>query len=377
MKTRKYISTLTLASLLLILAACGGAEDKKAKLAELKTKRDKLDAEIRTLEAELKKSGVKIADNTPGIAVVVTPVAQGTFTHYLELQGKVDADENVTINADMPGTITSVYVTAGQSVSRGQVLAEIDNAVIKSGISEVEQQLSLARIVFEKQERLWNQKIGTEIQYLTAKSTVESMEKRKATLNEQLNMSKIKSPINGTVDEVFLKAGQIAAPGMPGIRIVNLGKLKVKAEVAETYVARVKKGSPVVLTFPDLNLDMSSTVDFAAKVINPLNRTFLVEVKIPHGNSDLRPNMVAKIQIADYTTENVIVIPSNIVRKDEDGSFVIVAVEETGKKVARKRVVTTGESSGGKFEIKSGLKPGDKVVTTGFQELNDGDILKY
>lgn len=379
MKNRKYTSLVLVLTtgILLTLTACGGGTDKKEKLAELKQQRDKIEGEIRALEAEIKKEGGKLPDETPGVAVAVTPVATGSFIHYIELQGRVDADENVTINAEMPGTVTSVRVSAGQNVSRGQVLAEIDNAVTLKGIEEVEGQLALARTVFEKQERLWNQKIGTEIQYLSAKNNKEALEKRLATLNQQLDMSRIKSPINGTVDEVFLKPGQMAAPGMPGIRIVNLAKLKVKADVAEAYVSRVKSGNEVIVHFPDLDQDMNSVIDHASKVINPLNRSFTVEVRMTGPTADLRPNMIAVLRIADYKNENVIVVPTAVLRKEDQTHYVMVAVTETGKKVARRRDVVTGENSAGKIEIKNGLKPGDQLITAGHQELNDGDLIKF
>ncbi len=366
---------LILLSTVLFLAACGnkGAEDKAARLDELKKQQAAITTEIRTLEAELAKEGkgneVKSRD------VVVAEVTQTKFTHFIEIQGKVEADQNVTVTAKMPGTVVKVNAEVGQEVKAGQILAELDREAIVKGIDELKQQLTFVTDVYNRQQSLWNQKIGSEIQYLTAKNNKEALEKKLITLNEQLDYAYIKSPINGMVDEVYAKVGQPAAPGVPTFRVVNFSDLKAKAEVAEINASKVRKGNTVEVIFPDAQDSTTGVVNYASKVINPMTRTFFVEVPLKSGKSEYRPNSVAILRVADYKNEKAITVPIRIVQNAEDGMYVLVAEQKDGKWIATKRVVTLGNSYNGIAEVTSGLNLGDKLVTVGYQNINVGDFL--
>jgi RND family efflux transporter MFP subunit len=367
---------LLLITTIAFIASCGSndnSDKKQTKLEELKKQQAELAIKIKDLEAAIAAEG-KTADNTKYKNIVVTDVAIKSFAHYLDVQGKIDAEENITISAKMPANVTKILTKAGKQVRTGELLAELDNSTIVAGIEELKTGMQLANTLYEKQKALWDQKIGTEVQFLQAKSQKESLDKKLASLYEQLEMTKIKSPINGTVDEVMLRIGQTTAPGAPGIRIVNMGTLKAKAEVAEAYAGRIKEGNEVKISFPDTKKEIIARVTYSGKVINPMNRSFTVEASLD-GNQDLHPNMLAVLKIADYINEKAIVVPINTVQNSEEGQFVMVAKQNGNKLTAERRKVTQGLSYNGNVEILSGLSEGDKVITTGYQDLNQGDAL--
>jgi len=304
--------------------------------------------------------------------VEVTRIIPQLFNSYIDIQGKVDADENVTVNAEMPGKVSKVNVHLGDAVNAGQVLAELDSKVIQQGIAELQGGLDLANTMYEKQKSLWDQKIGTEVQFLTAKNQKESLEKKMATLQEQLKLSKIISPINGIVDAVDIKLGQATMPGLPAIRVVNMGSLKVKGEVGESYLAKVKNGNDVIIILPDMQDTLKAKISYAAKVISPLNRTFLVTVNLD-GKKEYSPNMVAIMKIIDYSNPKALVVPVNAIQKTGEGDFVFVA---NGKN-AKKARVKVGKIYKGNAEIIEGLKEGDGFISKGYQELNEGEEIKF
>ena len=369
---------LFLASSLVVLASCGGGKsgDKKAELEKLRSQQSELAAKITALEKE-----INATDTTDGghkKVVAVSIAAPAAFAHYIELQAKVDADENVSVSPMMPGTVSKILVKVGDEVRAGQVLAELDHSVTSSGIEELKSQLAFANQVYAKQKNLWDQKIGSEIQFLTAKNNKEALEKKLVTMNETVAMAKITSPISGTVDAVDVKIGQAAAPGMPCMRVVNMNSLKVKGEVAESYASKVKKGNPVVIVFPDLNEEVKAQISFVAKVINPMTRSFSVEVKLAD-NKDYHPNMVAVMKIIDYSSDSALVVPINIVQdgEQEGTNYLYTAAMENNVKVARKTSVKLGMAYNGQTEVKEGLKAGDEIITSGYQDLNDGEKIQY
>ena len=273
---------------------------------------------------------------------------------------------------ESPGTVTRIFVKVGQNVNKGQVLAQLDDKVLRQSIAQMQTQLDLATTVFNRQKNLWDQKIGTEVQYLTAKSQKQGLEEQLAGLKSQAAMNKIKSPVSGTVDAMDLKLGASVAPGNPtGIRVVNASRLKVKALVSENYGGKVNQGDEVQVSLPDVPENLQARISFAAKVIDPISRGFNVEVKLP-SNRKYRPNMLAILKIVDYKNDNALVVPVNAIQKSETSEYVFLAVN--GK--AKKADIRTGKVSDGKAEVLSGLKAGDKVITTGFQDLNDGDGVK-
>lgn len=352
---------------LAFLATACSAPDKKTELENLVKQKVELEAKITALEEELKKSG---ADSTAGksLEVVAEAITPQIFKTYIEVQGRIDADESVYLSSEMPGTLTQINVKAGDEVSKGQTLAETDARAIQQQLSDIQTNLEMAGQVYQKQKNLWDQKIGTEIQYLQAKTTKESLEKKMATLQEQLRMTKIISPINGTVDAVNVKIGQAIAPGIPAISVVNFSNLKVKADIAETYAARVKKGNEVQVYFPDMNDSVTTKVNHSSRAINPLNRTFGVEVILDSKN-EYHPNMVAKLKINDFSSPApVVAVPVKFIQRGTNEAYVYVA---EGDK-ARKRVIKTGHEYNGVAEITEGLKEGDLLITAGYDLVSDG-----
>jgi RND family efflux transporter MFP subunit len=358
--------------LAVLMASCGG-DSKEAKMAEL-DKLKKEEIEIKQKIAALEKQIGATDTAAAPIAVTVTTLKAGAFKNYIDVQGRVDADENVTLSTEMPGTITRINVQAGDEVRVGQVLAETDARAISQQISDLQTNADLVNQIYEKQKNLWDQKIGTEIQFLQAKTNKESMEKKLSALNEQLRMTKIISPINGTVDAVDVKLGQAVAPGVPAIRVINFSNLKVKADVAESYASRIKKGSEVVVYFPDMNDSLVTKVNFVSRAINNASRTFTVEVLLDN-KKEYHPNMVARLNINDYqSADNTITVPVRTIQRDENNAaFVYVA--ENGKAV--KKIITTGTEYRGQVEVKSGLKANDKLVTLGYDLINDGDPVSF
>ncbi|MBD3748844.1 MAG: efflux RND transporter periplasmic adaptor subunit [Sphingobacteriales bacterium] len=358
---------LIIVSAVLFLAACSNKpKDKKAQLADLKKKQAELSTQIAKLEDEIgaQKDVVK-----KDVSVfVVNPT---TFKKYLEIQGKVDAEDNVQVNSEVPGVITHIYANVGESVTKGKVLAQIDDAVLRQNIAQVQTQLDLAINLFNRQKNLWNQKIGTEVQFLNAKTQKEMLEKQIAVLKQQLDMYKIKSPIAGTVDQMDYKVGQAVQPGVPGIRVVNANNLKAKAMVSEAYAGGINQGDEVLVIIPDAPDSLDTKISFAAKTIDPMSRSFGVEVKLP-SKKNYRPNMLAVLKIVDYTKKDALVVPIKAIQKSENGDFVMMV--ENGK--AKKVNVKVGNIYNGNVEILSGLKPGDQIVTEGLNSLNDGDSVK-
>lgn len=355
--------------LLLFLLSCSDKpKDKKAELDQLKKERSALNTKIDQLEAALGQN--KAAPDVRDVAAI--EITETSFRNFVEVQGRVDAEDNVDIAPESAGSVTAVYVKIGQQVGRGQVLAQLDDKVLRQNIAQLQTQLDLATTVFNRQKNLWDQKIGTEVQYLTEKSKKEGLQRQLEGLRSQAAMNKIKSPVSGTVDAMDLKVGQSVAPGTPtGIRVVNASRLKVKALVSENYSGKVNQGDEVQVSLPDVPATFNGRISFAAKVIDPVSRGFNVEVKLPSSKS-YRPNMLAVLKIIDYKNDKALVIPVNAIQKSESGEYVFVALN--GK--AKKTNIKTGKVSNGKSEVLSGLKAGDKVVTLGFQDLNDGDAIK-
>jgi RND family efflux transporter MFP subunit len=371
MKTR-----ILLAFLILAVASCGKKVDITAQMEKLKNDREKISAEIAKLETELAKEG-KGTLNSKIVAVQVKSLTPQIFKHFIEVQGKVDGEDNVSVSAQVMGVIKTINVKAGQNVRKGQVLAEIDADVLYQSLAEVKQQLAFATDMYNKQKSLWDKKIGSEVQYLSAKNNKESMEKRESTLKDQIEMYKIKSPINGTVEELPIKIGQNIAPGFTAVRVINFATVKATAEVAEAYSAKVKLNNDVLIYFPDLNKEIESKVSFTSKYINPINRTFTVESKFSPNGDQLSANMVAVLKINDYINETALVVPVNIIQNSMGNKYVYVVKMENNKRIARRQNVNPGLIYKGVAEINSGLKAGDQVVVTGYQDLKEGEAISF
>ncbi|GAB3796135.1 efflux RND transporter periplasmic adaptor subunit [Spirosoma humi] len=368
-------------ALVSLLTACSqekktDVQSKREELTALKSQQTELTTKIKTLEADLAKLEPKKQENERVKDVSVAPLSASTFKHFVELQGTIDAKNNVQVSPKSGGVVTSVYVKEGDQVRAGQAIAKVDDQLLRESMAELKTQLSLVNTIYEKQAALWKQQIGTEIQYLQAKNNKESLERRMSTLNAQLGQSTVTAPISGVVDQVMVKIGQSAAPGMALVRIVNLSQLKVVAKVADTYSGSVRKGDAVLIEFPDLKKTLNSRISFVATTVDPLSRTFSIEAPLPSDNA-LKPNMLARIKINDETKANAIVINQNLIQSTENGQLVYVAVDEGGKKVAKARTVKTGQSYGGQIAVTQGLQAGDKIVTTGYQDLVDGQAIRF
>ncbi|KAA9331498.1 efflux RND transporter periplasmic adaptor subunit [Hymenobacter busanensis] len=369
----KY-TTSTAVLALALLAACGGKQDPAAELAKLKQEQAANQAKIAELETKVGKPAEAAVAATPVSTISVKPES---FTSYLEVQGRVDFDENANVSPRMPGVLTDIRVQRGDRVSRGQVLATQDASVLESGIAELRTRLDLARTVFEKQDRLWKQQIGTEIQYLQAKNNYEALQRSLATQQRQRAQYNVVAPFSGVVDDVPAKVGENGAPGVPVVRLVSGSGGKIVADVSEAYANSIKAGDVALVTIPDLGgTEIKSTVRTVSRTINPTSRTFTVELR-PSGQNaaQLRPNMVATVRIQNYNRQNATVLPVDLVQRDEQNSYVFVVEQKGGQKVAAKRIIQIGNTYNGKVEVTNGLKQDDQVISAGYQNLNEGQVV--
>jgi RND family efflux transporter MFP subunit len=373
---KNYLSLSFIAFIIFSCSPGSGLEKKKAQLAEYQAEHDALKIKIADLEKEIARLDTSAEIRKPKL-VTLTPVNAGVFNHYIDVQGTIDSEENIAVQPGMPGQVTKVNVHEGDMVSAGQVLAEVDNRVIRESISQLQTNVDFAKTAFEKQQRLWNQKIGTEIQYLQSKTQFESLQKNLVTLQAQLEMSRIKSPINGMVDAVNIKVGEYAAPGMLGaFRVVNFGKMKVKAKVADSYIGKVKVGNPVSIYLADIKDTIQAKISFVSRVVNPMTRTFDIEIGLGSTSPDVRPNMMASLKINDENIANAISVLSNLVQKDaSENMYVMIAEGSAAKMKARKKLVKTGISSGDRIIVLEGLSGNEQLIEAGYQEVVDGQLI--
>jgi membrane fusion protein, multidrug efflux system len=343
-------------------------------LTELKTQQANISKEIAKLEDEIAKETPDSVKNARAKEIVVKELAPVKFDHFIQTQGFVESEENVQVSARSAGVVSSVLVREGEMVSKGQTIAQIDNNLVQRGIEELKSQIELANTVFDRQKNLWDQKIGTEVQFLQAKSNKESLERRLASMNEQNEMTKIKAPVAGVVDAIDVKVGQNIAPGMPAARVVNNSDLKLTARISEAYSNDLKKGDKIVVSFPDINKSFEAKLNFVARNIDPLSRTFTVEADLP-SSAELRPNMTAVVRVVFESNPSAIVVPINIVQTVNGEKVVFIAEQQGNNFVARKKSVKVGGVYDNQAEV-TGLGKGDKLITVGYQGLNDGEVVK-
>ena len=384
----------------LLMVSCGNGKkekdgslgDKKVQLEKLKNDKTKLDNKIVALENDIAKIDTSSTVAQKAKLVGLTSIKKGDFKHYLDLQGKVDAQNISYITpSGQPGQIKAIYVKQGDQVRKGQLVLKLDNSVALENVNAVRQQmnsvkaqLDLAKSVYSRQKNLWDQNIGTEVQLLQAKTNVASLEGQlKAiqanvnTAQQQANLANVYSDVNGSVDEVTAHVGESfnGNPAAGGyIKIVNKTDLKITVSIPENYAGKVSKGTPVIVNIPDVNKDFNTTISFISQTIGTTTRGITAEMKVPAGMS-LRPNQIALIKIQDYSAPNSISVPLNVLQTDELGKYVLVAAKEGDKMVARKRKVEIGQLYGDEIEIKQGLQDGDQVITDGYQGLFDGQLI--
>lgn len=338
---------------------------KEKELNTLKTEIDSIKSRIESLDPEYGKKEVPVVE--------LLQLSRQDFNHFVEVQGAIEADEERMISSEMPGKITSLRVKEGDNVKKGQLIATIDTESIEKGIDELQKSMELANDLFERQERLWQKNIGSEIQYLQAKNTKERLEKSLASAELSLKKAKIYAPISGAVTMVLGKQGEITSPGVPIIKLISTRQVKLTADVPETYIRDVKRNDFVNVKVPVLELDKRARVSRIGNEINNNNRTFEVEVKLDNSKRELKPNLLAMLMINDYSAEDAVAIPLELVQQDVSGnSFVFSAEQKEGKYFVMKKMIETGVAFDGMVEILEGLKGDEMLVTTGSQYLADG-----
>ena len=368
---KNTIKFLTLSLLLAGMYSCDQQEDElsvmknqltefKSESAELKVKIQELEEEISRQDPDFRKSQRK--------SVLVTTVKpeKGKFEHYVEVTGSVLSKKNVSISSEVSGRVNEIVTREGMSVRKGQVIARIDAESVKRSLEEIQTQLGLATVLFEKQERLWNQQIGTEIQYLEAKNRKETLEKNLASLELQKDRSTIEAPFNGTVEELIVRVGELVQPGSPVVSFVGEDDLFIEGDISERYVGILNKNDSVSIHFPSINKTLKTKVTAIGKIINPDNRTFKIEVFLPKMEM-VKPNMISVLNIRDYSADDVVVIPSYLILKDNKGSYVFI-VEEG---VAQKKYIERGMTYDGETEISEGLDGSEVLIDKGFREVGD------
>ena len=362
------------------LGAVACSNEKTTDLSQLQGERDSLVAISQTAAARIQEIDAELAalDSTRDLtSVTLLEVQPENFVHAFEALGKVEADRSVNLLPEMGGQIKRVLVSEGDRVAAGQTLVEIDNSVMRSTLDEIKKSLNLAVTLFEKQERLWKQGIGSEVQYLQAKTNKESLEQRIQTLQTQMAMTRVKAPFAGIVDEMSAKEGEFAAPGMALGRLISAGKASVTVDIPESYSNVVGKGQKVDLLFPSINKTLEARVTQVSDYINPDNRTFKVYVNLP-ATGEFKPNMLAKVRVRDYEANQALSVPSALVQQDMNGGqyvFVYKAVKG-GIGLVEKRPVTIGKNNGSQVEIASGLKMGEILVDKGARTVRDGQSVK-
>lgn len=369
--------SLTVIVVLFIMFSC--STDKQAQLTKLKQQQTVTAEKIKNLEDQLNNVQKDSIDSGKFKFVGLTEIKTNPFDHYIRVQGKLDGDQNASVFAEVQGTVSAKYADVGQKVVKGQVLAQIDDQQFRSQIESLETQYKFSTDMFDKQKRLWDQKIGSEVQYMQSKTTKESLDRQISSLRQQVEKYKIKSPVTGTIEECNIKVGGVVSPDprSAAYRVVAFKNLKASAEVSEAYSSRVQTGDKLIVLFPDIKKQFESKIDFVSKYINPVNRTFIIETKISDGIQDMKANMIAIIQINDYHSDNAILVPMNVIQTDVSGSYVYVVRQKDKFSAAIKQPVVIGNSYNGVAEIIEGLSVGDKVVSTGFQELIDGEYVRF
>lgn len=393
---KKILNISLIVLLSAIISSCGDTAGKKGSLADKKAQLEKLKADKETLDEKIMALQKDIAKLDTGAAVAAKPklvalttIEKGDFKHYLELQGSVDAKNISYITpAGQPGQIKSIYVKQGDKVHKGQLILKLDNAIAKENVTAIKQQLGsvkaqldLAKSVYQRQSNLWAQHIGTEVQLLQAKTNVETLQNQlKAiqaqvnTAQEQANQANVYSDVNGVVDDITAHVGETFSgnPLTGGyIKIVNNTDLKITVTVPENYAGKVSKGSNVIVEIPDIDKTFTSEITFLSRTIGATTRGFTAEIRVPKGIT-LRPNQIALVKILDYTAPNSIAVPLNTLQTGENGKYVLVAEKKGDQLVAAKKDVKIGQLYGDSIEIKEGLTPGDVLITSGYQDLFEG-----
>ncbi len=369
--------------IVLLLASCGGGnKDVEALIAakdvkKLEEKRDALKAEKTALDAEIKiiADAIEEINPTKKKTLITTFAAKDTiFNHYLELQGNVDTKKNIVITPEMNGILKQVFVKEGQRVSKGQILARVDDGGLSQQLAQLQIQADLAKTTYDRQKRLWDQKIGSEIQYLQTKSSYEAQQKAVDQLKVQLSKTAIRAPFTGVIDDVITEQGSVVAAGQSQvIRIVNLRDMYIEAVIPEKYLTNVKKGKDVEVYFPVLGTTMNAKIRQAGDFIDPNNRTFKVEIAVPNKDGNIKPNLTAKLKINDYTNPKAILIPQSVISENAEGEQYVYIADSINGDIAKakKVIISTGRTQGDFIEVLEGLTSGNAVIKEGARSIKD------
>jgi len=384
---QRILNIILIAATAITFVACSAKTDdagnvdvakKKAQLEELKKQQTAIGEQITKLEADIAKLDPTSAKAEKAKLVTIDIIKPNNFAHFIDLQGKVDAQNIVYVTPqNQGGQVKELYVKQGDFVKKGQLLMKLDNEAIKAQLAPLEVQLSNAQDVLRRRQNLFNEGIGTEVELNAAKTTASNLQKQIDVINTQIGQYNVYAPISGVAETVNIRIGETfiaQSATTAGIKLVNTGDLKITANVPENYLSKVNEGTNVVVTLPDINKSINVKVTVKGKIIDLNTRSFYIEAKLP-ASSDFRPNQLALVKIQDYAAANAITIPVNTLQTDEKGKFVMVASSENNKLIARKRQVTEGQMYTDTLEIKGGLKQGDVIITDGFQGLYDGQLI--
>ena len=384
---QRILNIILIAATTITFVACSAKTDdagnvdvakKKAQLEELKKQQTAIGEQITKLEADIAKLDPASAKAEKAKLVTIDIIKPNNFAHFIDLQGKVDAQNIVYVTPqNQGGQVKELYVKQGDFVKKGQLLMKLDNEAIKAQLAPLEVQLSNAQDVLRRRQNLFNEGIGTEVELNAAKTTASNLQKQIDVINTQIGQYNVYAPISGVAETVNIRIGETfiaQSATTAGIKLVNTGDLKITANVPENYLSKVNEGTNVVVTLPDINKSINVKVTVKGKIIDLNTRSFYIEAKLP-ASSDFRPNQLALVKIQDYAAANAITIPVNTLQTDEKGKFVMVASSENNKLIARKRQVTEGQMYTDILEIKGGLKQGDVIITDGFQGLYDGQLI--
>lgn len=344
-------------------------EKKQKELAEYKTQMAELKAKVSQLETEINE--LDTTEEKSGVLVALYDLKKEAFSHKFETRGSIESRKNVLISAETMGRIVSIPVSEGQKVTKGQLLVQLDAAILQNNVNELKTKLELAATLYERQQKLWDQNIGTEVQYLQAKNNKESLESSLKTLQSQLAQSYVRAPFDGVVDDIPVKVGEMAQPGISLVRIVNQKDMYIKADVSEAYLGKLTVGETVSVRIASLDTTVSSKITSVGRVINEQNRTFGIEASLSSGLK-LQPNQVVVLTVTDYLNEKALSVPSKIIQVDPEGEFIYTVVQKGGTSVATKTRIKTGKTFDGETEVISGLKGSEKVIVKGYRDVNEG-----
>jgi RND family efflux transporter MFP subunit len=370
--------------LLFLVTSCGDGKNgdslaaKKEQLSNLRAEFAELKQTIQALEKEISDEDPNYLDASRNAILVSTlPVDQKSFEHRIEVRGTIESRKNVVVGAEASGRIMRIEVKEGEKVKKGQVIMKIDDRLIRDNIAELQTALDLAVITYERQANIWEQRIGSEIQYLQAKNQKETLERRLETARTQLEYTVVRAPFAGSIEELQVKEGEMSQMGMPLYRLVSLKDMYIQAAVSERYIGKFEVNEEVRLTFPSSGVKTTSRIKSIGQVINPENRTFTLEINLPEGSvSQVKPNMVVVVDVTDYKNDTAYVLPTRLIQSDAEGRFIYLVEENDQKTIARKKHVETGVSFNGETEIKSGIMEGTLVINQGFREASDGAMIQ-